>query len=169
MALLPGDVGLSADSDLIDKAIRAAEAVRYGFNSEEARWNHAWMIVDHQGGLVEARSSGVARGSFDQEYRNRERVVLRPNYPEGGADRAAAAMVKMVGEKYDWLEIVSVAAALLTGTHIRFGTSGRAICSGAVSRAVVAGGVDMGEDSNWNTPADIMHIASTQKWQTVAI
>jgi hypothetical protein len=163
----PGDVGLTHGSGPVDWAIRFAEARRYGAKSPEARWNHAYMIVDSAGGLVEAQGRGVVRDTMDHEYANAEYVILRPPYPPGGADKAVAAMEGMVGSKYGYVEIVSEALAFMTQTKLRFGVAGQHICSGAVSFAVDQGGVPMGDDEEWNSPADVMHVALNQKWAWV--
>jgi hypothetical protein len=167
MALEPGDVGLTHGTGIVDWAIRFAEARRYGRNSVEARWNHAFMIVDTAGGLVEAQGRGVVRNTLSREYANSEYVILRPPYPPGGAGRAVAAMQGMLGASYGYLEIVSEALAFLTQTKLRFGVAGQHICSGAVSAAVDQGGVAMGNDEEWNSPADVMHVAIAQKWTWV--
>ena len=167
MQLEAGDVGLTRGKGFVDWAIRFAEARRYGGSSPEARWNHAFMIVDASGALVEAQGHGVVRDSLDHEYRKADYILLRPDYPSGGAAKAVAAMEGMVGSRYGYLEIVSEALAFLTQTKLRFGVAGEHICSGAVSFAVDQGGVPMGDDEEWNSPADVMHIAIQRGWAWV--
>jgi len=77
-------------------------------------------------------------------------------------------MKAMLGDKYGFLEIVSEALAFFNGTKLRFGIEGQHICSGAVSDACQQGGIDMGDDDEWNSPADVMKIALDQKWTWVA-
>lgn len=164
----PGDVGLAHGSGLVDWAIRFAEARRYGSKSQEARWNHAFLIIDENGGLIEAAGQGVRRDTMEKEYAHGDYVVLRPPFGEGGADRAIATMTKMLSDKYGYLEIVCEALAFLTQTKLRFGFANQQICSGAVSYALDQGGIPMGEDEEWNSPADVMHIAIQQQWRWVA-
>ena len=168
MTYEPGDVGLAHGSGFVDWAIRYAERRRYGSKSQEARWNHAFMIVDAFGALVEAQGRGVVRSSMAGEYAHGDVVVVRPPYPSGGAARAVATMEAMVGSHYGYLEIASEALAFLTQTKLRFGVAGQHICSGAVSYACDQGGVPMGDDEEWNSPADVMHIALAQHWTWVA-
>src|ERR1700728_1390027 len=170
MTFQPGDVGLAHGSGLVDWAIRFAETRRYGKKSQEARWNHAFMITDAGGGLIEAAGRGMQRDTMEKEYAHGDFIVLRPSYPSGGADRAVATMTTLFNdkEKYGYLEIASEALAFLTQTKLRFGSAGQQICSGAVSSALDQGGIPMGEDEEWNSPADVMHIAVQQEWQWVA-
>lgn len=167
MNLQPGDVGLAHGSGLADWAIRFAEARRYGTKSPEPRWNHAFMIVDAAGSLIEAQGRGMVRDTMDHEYANTEYVILRPPYPPAGAHRAVGAMEGMLGSRYGYVEIASEAVAFMTQTKLRFGVAGQHICSGAVSFAVDQGGVPMGDDEEWNSPADVMHVALSQKWAWV--
>lgn len=155
----PGDVGLTHGSGLVDWAIRFAEARRYGRSSPQANWNHAFLIVDAEGGLIEAQGHGVVRNSLKAEYSHADYVIMRPPFPAGGADRAVAVMTAMLGDHYGYLEIVCEGLAFLTQTRLRFAVAGEHICSGAVSRAVTVGGVDMGDDEEWNSPADVMNVA----------
>lgn len=108
----------------------------------------------------------MTRGNM-HEYSPGTFIILRPAFPPGGADKAVAAMVGMLGEKYGYIEIVSEALAFLTQTKLRFGVSGQQICSGAVSFALDQGGIPMGTDDEWNSPADVMHIAEQQGWSVV--
>jgi len=59
MSYQPGDVGLAHGSGLVDWAIRFAETRKYGRGSTEARFNHAFMIIDSSGLLIEAEGRGV--------------------------------------------------------------------------------------------------------------
>jgi hypothetical protein len=161
--LKSGDVGLSRGEDFVDWWIRFAEARRYGKQSREARWNHAFLVVDATGNLIQAEANGIVRGKLS-EYAGGSYTILRPPYPTEGAIRAVHAMSQMLGERYNYLEIASLALALLTQTKLRFGIEGTQICSGSVSWALTVGGVDCGEDPTYNTPADLMHAAEVHGW-----
>ena len=163
----PGDVGLSHGSGLVDGAIRFAESLRYGRRSFEARWNHAFMIVTTSGDLIQAEGHGVVKGSIQSDYGHGDYVILRPPYPPWGAERAVAAMTLLLNEKYGYLEIVSEALSFMLQTKLRFAIEGQQICSGAVSFALDQGGIFMGYDEQWNSPADVMHYALDNEWQWV--
>lgn len=169
MSCQAGDVGLAHGSGLVDWAIRFAEARKYGRSSAEAQFNHAFMIVDSSGLLIEAKGRGVVSNMMAKAYPgDSDHVVIRPPYQPGCADKAVAAMKAMLGDKYGFVEIASEALAFFTGTKFRFGIEGQHICSGAVSDACQQGGIDMGDDDEWNSPADVMKIALDQKWSWVA-
>jgi hypothetical protein len=163
----PGDVGLTHGSGFADWAIRFAETRRYGRGSPQAKWNHAFLIVDAEGGLIEAQGHGVVPNSLKAEYGHADYVIVRPPFAPGDADKAVAAMKAMLGDHYGYLEIVCEGLAFLTQTRLRFGIAGEHICSGAVSRAVTVGGVDMGDYEEWNSPADVMNVALKGKWQWI--
>ena len=163
----PGDVGLAHGSGLVDRAIRFAETLRYGKGSAEARWNHAFMVVSSSGDLIQAEGQGVVTGTMASDYQGGDYVVLRPTYPPWGVERAVAAMTGLLGKKYGYLEIVSEAFSFLFQTKLRFAIEGQQICSGAVSFALDQGGIFMGYDEQWNSPADVMHYALEKNWQWV--
>lgn len=160
-----GDVLLTRSNDFIGWAIRKAEARRYGGDSGEAQFNHAALLVDSFGTIIEALSSGLQLGrvaNYDKY------VILRPPYPN---DLERDFVVKharerlLAGHKYGFLTIVSLALAYLTGTRLRFGMRGEDICSGFVSTEVELGDVFVGEDDpEWNSPADILQAATFGKW-----
>lgn len=158
-----GDIGLTHGRGFVDWWIRWAEARRYGSRSLEAEWNHAFLVVDVDGrAIVEATGGGVRRASIDQ-YMLTPHMILRPPYPST-AGSAIAAMEAMVGSRYGWLEIACEGLAFLTQTRLRFGVAGEHICSGAVSHAVARAGIDMGDDEEWNSPADVLHVAREGRW-----
>ena len=157
-----GDVGLARGSSFVEWAIRFAESRRYGRKSLEASVNHAFLF-DSPTTLIEAQGRGVVRSST-LEYAGRTIVLIRPVYPNG-PQPAVDAMTGLLGRKYGYLEIVSEALAFMTGTRLRFGVEGQYICSGAVSHALERAGIDMGDDADWNSPADVYHQALQHGWQ----
>jgi hypothetical protein len=125
------------------------------------------MIVDAGGGLIEAQGRGVVKGSFAVEYATADCLLLRPPLSPRGVDQAVAVMRGMLGDRYGYLEIVCEALTFLTQTKLRFGIVGEHICSGAVSRALAVGGLDMGDDEEWNSPADVMRVAIQNHWPSI--
>lgn len=164
--VLPGDVGFADQRGFVNWWIRFAQRRKYG-TGPAARWNHTFMVTGIGGELVQAESSGMARGHLS-DYNGQEFVVLRPFYADR-ADIAAAAIEELLTEhdRYGFLTIASVAISLLTGTRLRFGLSGTEICSGAVAYALTRANVDMGPDCEFDTPADVYATALTQRWVRV--
>ncbi|MGH7722300.1 MAG: hypothetical protein ACRENL_05620, partial [Candidatus Dormibacteria bacterium] len=71
-----------------------------------------------------------------------------------------------LGQRYGDAVIVSDALYLLFGGAFRFGFSGKHTCSGSVAHALELDGYDLGDDEEWNSPADDFAVAS--KWQEVS-
>ena len=173
----PGDVFWVEQHDFVSWAIRFAQRVKYHGNPCAA-WNHCGLVVGFNGEISEADPTGMALGNLT-EYGGVQMAIRRPPYQQpwedsgqlmpGGATMAVTASQELVEkhEKYGFLSILSVSLALLTGTKLRLGVSGHQICSGAVSYALTRANIDMGDDEEWNTPADVMAIADAQKWMTV--
>lgn len=163
-----GDIGLTAGTDRIDDLIRFAESRRYGRKSMEARWSHAFIVTSELdgGAVTEAVSHGVVRNPLSR-FATTAHVIYRPNYPEGGARLAANFVAFKVGDRYGYIEIASLALALLTQTKVRFGVEGQYICSGLVGAALDHAGLDMPDSPEWCTPADIQHVALAQQWPLI--
>lgn len=158
-----GDVGLSTGTGFIDWCIRFGESRRYGRGSREASVNHAFMVVDGSGGIIEAQGRGMVPATMT-EYRTTAHLLIRPPYQDDGCVRAVAAMRDMCGSSYGYLEIACLGLAFLTQTKLRFGVAGEHICSGAVARALDRGGLDMGDDEEWDSPADVLRVALVGRW-----
>lgn len=161
----PGDVGWVEQQDVTSWWIRFAQRRKYGKDAPEAQWNHVFLVSGSQGEIIEADPSGVSNGNLS-EYSGATVALRRPPYVKT-APTAVMAMRALIGRRYGFLTIASVAISMLTGTKLRFGLSGTEICSGAVSYALTRANLDMGLDCEFNTPADVMHIAIAQNWATV--
>lgn len=183
MNALPGDVALLHGKGPVESAIRWAETRRYGKWSPEANWNHAALVVSADGDLIEARTAGLRTLSkgLGLYLGDRSSTVLVVRPPYGGANTLNSELIRYGSdaaihwattrlaerEKYGFFAIASICLAWSTQTKLRFGLTGEAICSGFVSQALEFGGIDMGDDPQWNSPADILHIALAGKWPVV--
>jgi hypothetical protein len=168
MTLMPGDIGFHHDTDLQSGLIRWAEARKYGRAhgpDDPAYWNHTFMITQPPDVLVEADPSGVALGNLT-EYPDHV-VFFRPPYADSTL-RTVGLITAMIGERYGDLHIMSDAVYLLFKTTLRFGFAGKHTCSGLVARVLTLSGIDMGDDEEWNSPADNFKIAVDSHWIKVA-
>lgn len=165
---VPGDVGFACQPGFINWWIKFAQRRKYGKNSPAAKWNHTFMVTSYQGDLVQAVSSGMEKGHL-ADYAGQDIELRRPPYAAGEAANAVAATEELWADhsRYGMLTIASVALSLLTGTKLRFGLDGTEICSGAVSYALTRANVDVGQDAEFNTPADVYSYALAQKWAVV--
>jgi hypothetical protein len=169
----PGDVGFASQPGFINWWIRLAQRRKYGKYSPCARWNHVFMVTDTSGGIIQAVSRGMVRGHVS-DYAGQDIEVRRPPYgptwvrngSQMGGLTAAEAMEELWADHdhYGFLTIASVALALLTGTKLRFGIDGTEICSGAVAYALTRANIDVGQDCEFNTPADLFSYAIAQNW-----
>jgi|SRR5579859_6678252 len=172
MSAQPGDVLFVSQRDWTAFFIKLAQRFKY-HGSPAARFNHVALITDDFGGLVQANQSGVERGNLSG-YKGQDIEIRRPPYgpvgnlSNGESANAVLAMHELLGDSYGWIAIACVALTLLTGTRLRFGVQNTLICSGAVSFALTRANVDVGDDSDWNSPADLMAIAIAGNWMVVS-
>ena len=160
----PGDVGFVARAGFLGWWIKYAQHHKYGKHNTLALWNHVFMVTGNDQ-IIEAKPHGVELNHL-ADYAHQETILLRPNYALGGADIAVSAMFEMLykDERYGWLTLLSCALSLMTGTRMRFGIDGTEICSGAVSYALTRANIDVGDDGEFNTPADLATYAEQQNW-----
>jgi hypothetical protein len=154
---VPGDFILTHGNNLFDRLIRWGQALRFrGHRRRFARWNHASLIVDDQGGIIEAQSRGVRRENLSK-YQPTEYYLVHIHASD--QDRAEAVRYAHWAlahrERYGRLTIISVAIALLTGTHLYFGLEGQEICSGLVARALERTQAIFAHDPGHMMPADL--------------
>jgi hypothetical protein len=174
----PGDVGLSRSKGWLETAISICEKRKYSAlvpyvpaAEHPAYWTHAFLVIDSGGRILEAQAQGIEQNFIHPNYDRIDYLIIRPPYQSDmQRSNALNEMMHMYAQKtrYNYLEIFSEMLALLTGTKLRFGLAGTEICSGAVSHALELGGIECGEQSEWNTPADLYAIAVDDNWEFIA-
>lgn len=154
---VPGDFILTHRHRLFASLITLAQRRRFrGPDSRFAHWSHAALIVDAEGGLVEAETMGVTRGSVNK-YRDDEFHVVRL----GGsfrADRRAAAVAYaegQVGQAFGYLDMLGAALHLLFGWPLRWVRRNHEICSSLVVKALQHGDRLCDFDPPTTLPADL--------------
>ena len=175
----PGDVFFVEQHDWVSWWIRFAQKRKWGSKNPVALWNHCGLVVGTDGEVIQANPGGMGAGNLT-EYALTQTTILRPPYQPAWEDSglvhldgsriACAAMEELLAnhDHYGWWTIFSVALTLMTGTRLRFGVANCLICSGAVSYALTRANIDVGDDSDWNSPSDLMDYALTGKWQVIA-
>lgn len=154
----PGDFILTHGNAWTSRLIRFGQRLRiHGDDRVYAHWNHAAIIVDSGGDIIEALGRGVTRRNLDS-YKPKEYVIVRlvmaeedrsqsvrfARWAAGEVDGATGAELppeKRKRIRYGWLTIMSIAYALVTGGKFTFSIAGQEICSGLVSRALERTGV----------------------------
>ena len=167
MSLQPGDVGWANQSGFVPWWIKWCQARKY-HHSPASQFNHVYMVTSWQGGLIQANGSGMGAGNVS-DYAGQNVVYRRPPYVAPGRNVAVQAMGELLRnhDHYGWWTIFSVALTLLTGTRFRFGVANCLICSGAVSYALTRANIDVGDDSDWNSPADLAEYAIAGNWPVI--
>ena len=166
--IIPGDVGWADQNGFIPDWIRFAQKRKY-HGSPAALYNHCFLVVGAHGELIQANGNGMGRGNVS-DYVGQDVAYRRPPYIGIQQAAAVSAMEELLydHDQYGWVAIACGALALLTGTKVRFGVKDTLICSGAVSYALTRADIDVGDDSDWNSPADVMQYAIAGNWQVVA-
>lgn len=117
--------------------------IRRGTHS---RYDHAGIVVDHDGGTVEAEPGGVRRGHLDDYDGCRLALNIDEDTTVDQRRSVAAAAVSMLGTPYNDLDIVECGLEAL-GWHWRWLAKLAAgdhelICSQLVAQAGTAAGLD---------------------------
>jgi len=154
----PGDFILTHGDAWTSRLIRFGQGLRiHGPDRVYTHWNHAALIVDQDGGIIEALGAGVTRRSLDA-YKPKEYTIVRiaadkddraqavrfGRWATGEVDPATGEqLVDGDGKRvrYGWLTIASIAYSLITGGKFSFSLAGQEICSGLVARALERTGI----------------------------
>jgi uncharacterized protein YycO len=152
-----GDFILTHGNDLYGRLIRIGQALRFvGGDRKYTYWNHAAIIVDEQGTLIEALGNGVCKTNISK-YKPVEYHLVRLGTTADDFDRVESVRFAQwsLGEKYGWLTIVSIAIGLLTGGRFTIGYEGQVICSGLVARAMERTSAIFNRNAEDMMPADL--------------
>ena len=152
---VPGDFILVSTKGILARIIRLGQFIRYhGKMRPFAHWNHAAMIVDEDGAIIEAVGRGVVTSHID-DYRDVEYYYVSTKLNKQSRDQAVAACKSFLKDKYAWLTIFSIAFELLTGVKFQFTNSNTMICSAVVGQSLWAGGVIFNKNPYQMMPADL--------------
>ncbi len=121
-----------------------------------AHWSHAALVVGSDGLLVEAEGSGVTRSPIAKYHRDEYHLVrMDGRLDERQRAVAAAAATRLVGDRFDYLVMLSLTAWLVTGIRVRWQRRGHQVCSGLVASALVEAGQRFLPDPAFMLPADL--------------
>ncbi len=104
-----------------------------------AFWNHAAVVSNKEGGIIEALGNGVSFGTL-ADHKDESFVVCSPTRLSK-EDRAQGGFLceTRLGRKYGFFTILSCAYTLLTGGKFGFSMVGSDICSGLAAAALERG------------------------------
>ena len=151
----PGDFILTHHKTIPAKVIRIGEFLRYhGHMKQYSHWNHAAIIVDDKGTLIEAVGRGVSYGHIS-DYRDVEYYLVNTKLNKQSQQQSVEAAKSFLNDAYGWLTILSLTISLLTGIKIQLSQSNTAICSVVVSMSLWAGGIIFDTNPQEMMPADL--------------
>jgi len=129
----PADFILTRRHGLASTLIALGQRRRYP-RSACARWSHAGILTG-RGTVVEALTRGVVETPLTA-YQDIEHVVVRVDATPEQRSLAVKFADHAVGRRYGWVEIVSLAVSLLTGTGLSVNVDNQMICSGLVAECL---------------------------------
>ena len=148
-----GDVALIATGGIFGHVIKLAQLLA-GY--KDWRYNHAAIVVDTSGGLIEASPRGVRRNNM-RAYSNTKIVQLHMLPADG--ERAASLAVSLIGKPYGWVDIAALAISILgyKPAWVRRAclSTNTLVCSQLAAFAAEAGGVTRWGDPFWVVPAEL--------------
>lgn len=151
----PGDFILTHGNKLYDRLIRWAQRLQMrGHDRRYTRWNHAALILDQDGTIVEANGGGVQRNPISK-YTPTEYYIVHILAEDLDRGHEVAFAQWAEGQRYGKLTICSVFLSLAFGSTIIFGLQGQEICSGLVARALERAGYIFDQDPAHIMPADL--------------
>jgi uncharacterized protein YycO len=151
----PGDFILVSTTGILAKFIRFGQFFRYhGKMKPYSFWNHAAMIVDTDGTIIEAAGRGVRYNNIE-EYKDVEYYLVNTKLNQQSRNQTVAACKSFVKDKYGWFTILSIALQLLTGIEFQFSFGSSIICSALVAQSLWAGGYIFDQNPFQMMPADL--------------
>ena len=152
---VPGDFILVSTKGILARFIRFGQFLRYhGKMRPFAHWNHAALIVDEQGTIIEAVGRGVVCSSIE-DYNDVEYYYVSTKLNAQSRAQTVAAGRSFLKDKYSWWTIVSIALELLIGIKVQFSSQNSMICSAVVGQSLWAGGVIFDQNPYQMMPADL--------------
>lgn len=153
----PGDFILTHRGNPMSALISFGERRRFhGRDVAFAHWSHCAVVVQRDGAVVEAESTGV-RTSPIARYRSSEYHLVRlgSDLDGRGRDLAVAYANAQVGQAFGYLALAGAALYLVTGRPLHVMRRNHQICSGLVTRALQLGGLLQHLDPATTLPADL--------------
>lgn len=154
----PGDFVLTRGSGLFSKLIRIGQMVRiHGRDVKYTTINHAALVIDTKGNVIEANGKTVARAHISQ-WKETDYVYVKVNADEHDRLQAVEFALAQEGDTYSWVGIVSIALTMLTGAKLNFSMDDQWFCSELVAEALERTGKIFPRKTSHIAPADLAKI-----------
>lgn len=151
----PGDFILTHGNKMYDRLIHWAQGLQmHGPDHKFTRWNHAALIIDQDGTIVEANGDGVDQNPISK-YTPTEYYLVHIQADDVERRNMIAFAKWANGQPYGKLTICSVFLSLLLGSTMIFALQGQEICSGLVARSLERAGYIFDKDPAHIMPADL--------------
>jgi hypothetical protein len=144
----PGDIGVTTGPDFVSRLIQFGQHIH---GDAYWKWNHAFIVVDSQGGTIEAQGAGVVHSNVSTHGE-----MLNLGCPDG-VDRLKVVgyAVSRVKTKYSYPDVVLMGIDCLT--HARLSWGGGVICSQLAAECLMEGGWQgLKQDAADTMPADLV-------------
>jgi hypothetical protein len=128
----PGDIVAETNSSFLARLIQLGQWL---WGNRNWRQNHILIVVNAQGGTIEAQAAGVVRSTVGT------RKLTKLRFPDGvERDKVVAYAEYRLGTPYDYWDDVALGIDCVFRTHFRDTDSKKLICSELGALALSAGG-----------------------------
>jgi hypothetical protein len=152
----PGDVILVSGTSWRCRVISGFERLRIGTRAawQSARWNHAALVVNANGAIVEAGTGGVVLQHVEK-YRDDDYhyVAVRATHDE--RSRAVRFAASRVGCSYSRRAVANLVVSGLTRKRVRLHDPDREMCGSLVANALTRAGENFERPPAEMLPADL--------------
>lgn len=147
MAWRAGDIGAASGIAFTDRLIQFGQLLR---RDRFWQWNHIFIVVDDNGGTIEAGGNGVARGHVADHP-----TSLNLGNP---VDRLLTIgfVTRKLGVPYGYLDVVLLGIDCLFGSRLHWRLGKAVICSELASQALIAAGWKSPQAPSLMKPADVV-------------
>lgn len=151
----PGDFILTHQELWTSRIIQWGQGLRiHGEDRKYTYWNHAAIIVDEGGKLVEALGRGVCSTNISN-YKYNEYHLVRIVATDDDRVQMINFAKTIIGMPYGFLTILSIALKLITGGKVNLSFENDFICSGLVAQALERGSAIFNRTTSHIMPADL--------------
>ena len=121
-----------------------------------SKWNHAALIIDSKGTIIEVVEQGIRKRSLKQFADNDYHLVdIVMSNQDRLQVKAYAQFMLQKHESYGFMTILSIILQVLTHSRFVIKLDGTLICSEFVAKALSEGGIIWDKDTSLITPADL--------------